>query len=357
MNSRGIKQCFLATIVLSLLCALSLALAAPDPAPSAPRDWKAHPAVLEIQTNHEIYDVADLHGDYEKAIKLFVGAGLIKSAPAKPQDVQWNAGNNVLVCTGDMIDKWNQGLEILRFMRALEISAQKAGGQVLISWGNHEAEFLAANGSNNKAAEFEAELKKNGINPADVASGRDAEGIGQWLRERPAAIKVNDWFFCHAGNTGGMTLRELSDAVEKGVNKDGFGTFVLAEPNSILEARMSPVPWYVGPAASPGETPTSPGPDQPADGLARLQKNVAALGCKHLVIGHAPGKFRVDAQTERKAGQPFTYAGVIFFTDTGMSRGASDGHGTIFKIHSSGKESVTTLDETGASSELWTAKE
>ena len=92
---------------------------------------------------------------------------------------------------------------VLRLMRALQTSAQNAGGQVIVTLGNHEAEFLAGGGKNTKGADFENELIALAIDPESVASGTDAEGLGRWLRTRPIGAKVGDWFFCHAGNTGG----------------------------------------------------------------------------------------------------------------------------------------------------------
>ena len=126
----------------------------------AGRDWKTNPAIAQYPQLKLLLAIGDIHGDYPKALDLLTGAGIIKPSPAKPQDVQWAAGDATLVCTGDMIDKWNQGIEVLQLMRALQTSAEKSGGKVVVTLGNHEAEFLAAGGKDKKGAEFEDELKK-----------------------------------------------------------------------------------------------------------------------------------------------------------------------------------------------------
>ncbi len=44
---------------------------------------------------------------------------------------------------GDLIDKGPHPVDVLRLLAALRASAHRAGGQVVITMGNHEAEFLA----------------------------------------------------------------------------------------------------------------------------------------------------------------------------------------------------------------------
>jgi Calcineurin-like phosphoesterase len=329
-------------------------LTAPATAP-VKRDWQAYPAVVELQNDTDVYALGDVHGDYDKAVKLLVGTGLIGGLPSSPKNVNWTGGKSMLVCTGDMIDKWNQGVEVVELMRALEEKAERSGGKVVVTLGNHEAEFLASRGDNKKAAEFAKELLAQGIEPADVAAGKDAQGIGAWLRNRPIAVKVNDWFFCHAGNTFGLSLKELEQTVETGVERDGFGAFVLSEPNSILEARMGPVPWWMmvpaTGAASLGNV--QAGQQKTQGGTTVLKRYVTALGCNHLVVGHQPGKVNFGGGIERNAGDAFNYEGVLFLIDAGMSRGAQDGHGIVMKIHPGAKEHVSTLDETGQERNLW----
>jgi hypothetical protein len=322
-------------------------------APIAPpaRDWSAFPAIVQLQNVSQIEALGDLHGDYDKAVNLLAGAGVIRGIPQKPQDVEWAAGKTVLVCTGDMIDKWTQSVEVLRLMRALQTSAHAAGGTVVVTLGNHEAEFLAAGGGNKKAGEFAEELRAQRIDPAQVAAGNDAEGLGAWLRTLPVAAKVDDWFFCHAGNTFGLSVNALETSLESGIDKDGFAAFVLAEPNSILEARMHPVPWWLS-------SPPATGQKKGATGLERLEANVAALGCKHLVVGHQPGKVQFGGKVERKAGEAFAYGagGVLFLNDEGMSRGVQDGAGVVLRIEAGEKERVVAVDAGGGKRVVWDGK-
>jgi hypothetical protein len=315
---------------------------------------------MQIAAAHEIFVVGDFHGDYEKAVKLLVGAGILKGIPANPLDAKWAAKKALLVCTGDMIDKWSNSVEVVQLMRSLQADAAKHGGQVIVTLGNHEAEFLASDGADDKSSEFAHELRQLGKSPQEVAAGRDADGIGAWLRDLPAAARVGDWFFCHAGNTHGSTVAQLETSIENGVNQNGFGAFVLAQPNSLLEARLHPVPWWMGPQGE--NTPEKVSKkeekmtkrennDSPAEsaGPARLKQYIHALGCEHMVIGHQPGEVHFGDGIQRKAGEAFDYEGLLYIIDTGMSRGVDNGRGIVLKIHHGGKkENVTAVDDAGA---------
>src|SRR5262249_6037678 len=136
--------------------------------------------------------------------------------------------------------------DVLIFFQALGDAASAAGGQVIATSGNHEAEFLAnPTDTNTKSADFIAELKAAGISPADVGAG--TVPLGQYLRSLPFAARVNDWFFAHAGNTAGRTLSQLSADLQSGVEAAGWGAPVLAADDSLLEARLSngATPWWI----------------------------------------------------------------------------------------------------------------
>ena len=140
--------------------------------------------------------------------------------------------------------------EILDLMMALGPAAASAGGQVVALAGNHEAEFLA-DPANSKSVDFVNELQSLGQSPSDVASGMTPEGA--FMRSLPFAAKVGNWFMSHAGNTHGMTVAQLESAIEAGLDQQGLAAPILSDPDSILEARLSP-PWWEGGPDSPEST-------------------------------------------------------------------------------------------------------
>lgn len=315
--------------LIGLLCWVSCS--APKSGPLG-RDWAVNPAIAQLDTTEDIYGVGDPHADYQRLSALLGAAGLA-SLGAAPADARWLGGKAVLVCTGDLIDKGSEGLKVIALLRALQTQAQAAGGRVVVTMGNHEAEFLA-DPSASKASDFVSELSAAGLSKEDVASGKN--DLGQFLRGLPFGVRVNDWFFAHAGNTGGATLTDLSARLQSEVEAQGFGASVLSDSSSMLEAKLSP-PWWEG----------------HGDAEASLTRNVTALGVQHLAIGHQHGSVHFDDGSDRSAGQPFQKFGRIFLMDPGMSRGVDDSKGGVFRIHQGSSTQVTVLLPDGSSSVLW----
>ena len=71
-------------------------------------------------------------------------------------------------------------------------------------------------------------------------------------------------------------------------------------------------------------------------------------------MGHQPGKVDFGNGIVRPAGQPFSYAGLLFLMDVGASRGVQDSPGIVLKIQHLPRPSVSTLDDTGHEHPLWT---
>jgi hypothetical protein len=285
------------------------------------RDWKAHPAVAQVAAPpKDLFIMGDVHGDLSRLTGMLRKSGLVDA------DSNWTGGKAVLVCTGDIIDKWPKAVPCLQLLRSLQEQAAAAGGKVVVTMGNHEQEFLA-NPTDKKSEAFQGELAKLGIRPQDVAAGTDKLGLGQWMRNLPVAAKVSDWFFVHAGNTGGKTVAEIEASVRKAVDKDGFAAPLLAGPNSMLNSELTDGKWWGGAKASPED----------------LMKK---LGVKHLVEGHQPGKVTLPDGTVRKQDEVFHFgggkSGEFWMVDAGMSRGG-DGEGAI--VHIENKKSGKVTDK------------
>ena len=316
---------------------------AADPTP-APRDWSQNPAIVEldIPINVDVYAIGDPHADYARLIDLLVKGDIINHVSNKPDqlgNVTWKAGNAVLVCTGDMIDKSVNSVEVLQLFMRLRNIAPDAGGKVIVTMGNHEAEFLAnPTVTNTKAAEFLAQLKRmkdagvTNIDPAMVGNGTDSLGLGQFLRSLPFAARVNDWFFAHAGNTNSKnpdkatsprSLAALGSFLQTDVTANGYGGESLSKSNSLLEAKLDS-PWWEekGDSGQASED--------------RLRKYVTALGSgiKHLVIGHQPGKVKFNGEETREKGVMVGryFGGIIFLIDCGMSSGVNYSTGALLRI-------------------------
>jgi hypothetical protein len=162
-----------------------------------------------------LYAISDVHGGYERLVALLGRYGLIGSVATTPTAATWGGGHATLVVVGDMIDKGPQSIEVLDFLIALQGSAKVAGGQVIVTVGNHEAEFLydPANDKAEKSDGVRAEMQRLAIDPIAIASG--AEPRGRWLRNLPFAIRVGRWFFAHAANTAGRSIPRARSGLSK----------------------------------------------------------------------------------------------------------------------------------------------
>ncbi len=304
-----------------MLCCVSLAAAA---GPYA-RDWVRYPSIVERPAPPTLFAIGDIHGDYERALRLIIAAHIIPGVPATPEAALWSAGTATLVVTGDMIDKGPRPVDVLHFLIALRKDAPRHGGEVILLAGNHEAEFLATP-DQKKAVEFNADLRRTGISASEVVACRGE--LGEFLCSLPFGARVGDWFFSHGAGASGLTLKQLSAAIEKGVGESGFAAKELVGPNSLLEARLT---------------------DAKRESLSR---GAAALGVNHVVQGHQPRAVRFSDGVERAPGEMFQRWGIVFLIDTGMSREVGDSQGAALRL-ADGR--AVAICPSGAETVLWTA--
>ncbi len=300
------------------------AKAADKPVVGDGRDWAKSPAIVELTTTEDIYALSDVHGASERMVTLLAAAGLITPSPDAEGGFGWSGGRAVLICIGDVIDKGDQSLAAIDVLRALEASAAAAGGHVIVTLGNHEAEFLDDPHNKKAKHELDKELTARKIDPDEVAAGRGP--YGTWLYRRPLAAHINDWFFVHGGDSGGRSLGALSDAFRKAVDAKIWGADVLIGKGSILEAQK----WWKEGA---------------------LDTNLAGLGVKHIVFGHDPGAFDEPGRIAEK------FDGKLFRVDVGMSPAVDLSHGALLLIHHTekGGDQAYSIDVSGKRRPLWPA--
>jgi hypothetical protein len=291
------------------------------------RDWNRCPAIVERTIRGQFIAVGDVHGGYERLVNLLTMAGLIKPDAKSLAGYSWAGGNRLLISVGDLIDKGNHSTEVLDLMMTLESQAPTDGGDVIVTLGNHEAEFLA-NPENKKAREFVAELHSKGIDPDQLPQGE--KPYGEWLMNRPLAARVNDWFFANAGNTSGKTVNELSEKFRHEVNQGDWDSNFLIGDDSLLEAQK----WW----------------RQNSQPRALLDNYLVVLNVRHIVFGHDPGAFHNKGEIGQEED------GRIFLIDVGMSPAIDYSSGALLVIDSDEREvTATALDANGVKRQLWRA--
>lgn len=308
------------------------------------RDWQSQPEIVELDgTFPRIAAVGDVHGNYKRLVKILTVAKIIDQASDELSECRWSAHDGVFVCTGDLIDKGDHSLKVIELFKSLQKQAAAAGGTVIVTMGNHEAEFLTDPNNDDKAEAFIKELAKAGIDSDDVAKGEDSQGIGMFLCGLPLAARVNDWFFAHACGTHGETLDALRHEIRDDVDVEGLDTNVLLGKRGLLEARLKPAPWWERDG------------DQPADAEARLRVNVNALGVHHFVMGHQPEKVHFVDGSKRAAGEMIQkFDGLIFLIDVGISNAIDYSNGAILQIENvNQQQQAVEIDSQGVVTPLW----
>jgi hypothetical protein len=310
------------------------------------RDWAKDPAGVQIETTEDVFAIGDVHGDRDRLVKLLSGAGIVASVPGAPGEVRWRAGKAIVVFTGDMIDKGPKPVETLFLLRSLGGDAAQAGGRVVVLMGNHEADFLRDPGSE-KASDFAAHVRAAGLDTKEIAACGGE--LGRFLCTMPFAARVNDWFFSHAGNTGGRTMGRLITDLQNGFDRDGFGTAQLTGGNSLIQARIGAqgpggVSWYetAGAKESAGQI---------------LAANAAALGVAHIVQGHQHAEVRFPDGKVRRVGEMYQWHGRLFLIDVGMSRDIDESAGAILHILAGAGREAESICPGGRRTKLWDGKQ
>mmetsp|Transcript_39116 Transcript_39116/g.65720 ORF Transcript_39116/g.65720 Transcript_39116/m.65720 type:complete len:451 (+) Transcript_39116:189-1541(+) len=295
------------------------------------------PPPTRITTTGRIIAIGDLHGDLKKTIQCLMLCKLI-APPELGKPARWIGGDTVLVQMGDILDRGDDEIGILRLLWQLGDEAKAAGGAVYILNGNHET--LNVNGDFRYVtpAAFK-ESAMVGLKTADFGSGMYVETdqtlkglktadfgalgvsftmqvrarltlfspggpIARKLALNPTVLIVNDTVFAH----GGL----LPSHVEYGLEEinERVSQWMLGGPEPPQIAAFSPdsVVWnrlysrdYV----------------YPTDVLfacSTLEETLRLVGAKRLVVGHTP-------QTE---GCNATCNNMVWRVDVGMSSGVLD---------------------------------
>jgi hypothetical protein len=292
----------------------------------------------------KIIVVGDLHGDYENFEKIIKGIGLVDSG------LHWKAGDTHFVQTGDIMDRGPDARKIMDVLMPLEGEAEAAGGKVHVLIGNHEelniggvirrypdyvtwpqfVSFLPDNFRQRQERELE---KRLGIAEArgdhtprealaeefwnNLKNDPDAwheylvnfnEKYGKWLLRHNIIIKIDETVFVHGGISEKFSLwglQKINDLYRRELN-DIQSALVFGEstyPSQIELAYRPDGPlWY-------RDLATVPEPDMREE----VDRILANLGAKHLVIAHTPRTAVTREQMRR-------FDGKVWIVDTGISR-------------------------------------
>lgn len=192
--------------------------------------------------------IGDVHGSYDKLLKLLRGTGLVNDQLA------WSGGDTHLVFVGDMVDRGPDDRQVLDLARRLQTEAPASGGRVHTLLGNHEVMNLSSDlryvsekglkdflpEEDRKARNRGMQRFRNAVGPGvpltDIRPafekrfppgyfGRQAAfwyngEYGSWLLEQPAVIMINGVVFLHGGlteNVAALGLENINQRVHEDI--------------------------------------------------------------------------------------------------------------------------------------------
>jgi diadenosine tetraphosphatase ApaH/serine/threonine PP2A family protein phosphatase len=228
---------------------------------------------VKTRANAPLFVVADTHGEYELLVAMLRKHGVIDAA------LRWSFGRGHLVVLGDVFDRGPNHTEILWLLYELEAQAARAGGGSHLVLGNHETMVMRGDlrylhpKYQLTAAAFASNYSKF-FEPGSV--------LGQWLRSRPAVLKINDLLCAHGGISPALIARKLSLAdVNAGVRAALTGATPEAEAtrerNEFLMGSEGPL-WYRGYFPEQKDFPPATGAD--------IDAMLKWFGVKRILVGH-----------------------------------------------------------------------
>lgn len=217
-----------------------------------------------------LFVVADTHGEYEILVAMLRAHKIIGP------DLQWRFARGHLAVLGDVFDRGPNHLEILWLLYQLEAQAAQAGGGVHVVLGNHEVLALQGDARYLHPKYTETARVLGVANYAELFAPGSV--LGQWLRTRPAMLKLDDSLCLHAGVSRALldsrlTLGDINATVRSVLN-DEPGQGAMAE---LVMGSLGPL-WYRGYFPEQTGFPTAT-PDD-------LRLALDTFGVRRILIGH-----------------------------------------------------------------------
>jgi len=257
----------------------------------------AETKILNYQGDFTVAALSDFHGQYDLMIELLTNNRIID------ENKKWLFGNGHFVITGDIFDRGDKVTEILWFLYNLEQQAEKAGGKIHLTLGNHEVMIL--NGDlrylYDKYPTVASLLKK----PFQELFSKKSV-LGNWLRSKPVLVKVNELLFAHGGFH--PKLAEKKVTLET-INEVFKANLVKAELNQPREGFAKFLHKSHGPIWYRGYFSQDKNKDNGASS-AEIDLLLKHFKVKHLIVGHTSQK-----QIETR------YQGRVIAIDSSIKRG------------------------------------
>eukprot|EP00877_Chromochloris_zofingiensis_P011673 jgi/Chrzof1/675/Cz01g24210.t1 len=285
-----------------------------------------------VKATGRIVAVGDLHGDMEKTVKSLQLARVLSLD--RRGRATWVGGDTVLVQLGDVLDRGNAEIAIIRLLRELDQQARKQGGRVYMLNGNHESLNVCGNFRYVTPGGFAECAKECGLAP-DVALEDWKQclqaratlylpggSIARELSKNPTVLVVNDTAFVH----GGLLPVHVSYGIERInlevaawmrrdrlKNEDGW-----ARPPYLAMGNATSIMWDRQLSIEHFQTPI-----QRYHACRQVSQALTSIGAKRLVVGHTPQMRGVNCECDGK----------VWRVDVGMSSGVLNAPVGILELY------------------------
>jgi len=236
-----------------------------------------------------IVAIGDLHGDLKAAKRAFSLAG------ATDDKGTWIGGPLVVVQTGDVLDRGDDELELLAFLDQQQTAAEKAGGHLIRLNGNHEVmnvqgdyRYVSQRGFASFSSEsstgrpdvVERPVAERGRAEAFLPGGRQARKLGSL----PVVWLVGETLFAH----GGVLPAHVRYGLDT-MNQE-IGAWMRGEAALPKKLQGDHTPFWI----------RDYGEHTNEDTCTKLDKVLASLKAKRLVVGHTPQRGGITFDCNRR---------------------------------------------------------
>ncbi|KAI8465678.1 MAG: protein ser/thr phosphatase [Monoraphidium minutum] len=311
-------------------------VAVPVPAaPTGDEGFEMREPPTRVTATGRIVAIGDLHGDMDKAVtSLELARVLALDEDGRPR---WVGGDAVVVQLGDVLDRGNTEIGILKLLIELDTQAQKEGGGVYMLNGNHESlnvcgdfRYVTPGAFIESAVEFgiprEVALRNwDGCIQARAALFLPGGKVARMMSRNPTVLIVNDTAFAHGGllpmhvhygierMNAEVAAWMRRDRVEEGFASPPF--LAMGDGKSVMWNRQLSVEKWANPIDR-------------FHAQTLVAQALQQVGAKRLVVGHTPQMRGANSECEGK----------VWRIDVGMSSGVLDAPVSVLEIMPAGPE-------------------
>jgi len=236
------------------------------------------PDTLPLDSSTRLLVMADTHGEYEIVVEFLRRQGVIDA------DLHWAFGDGQMVVTGDIFDRGAHQLEILWLFYKLQAEAQAAGGALHVLLGNHE-NIVLRNDLRYLHPRYVETARILGVETYPDLFAPETL-LGDWLRSRPAVLKLGDLLLLHGGISPqvvdrNLSVGDLNAGVLRSLHTPVARRDELDEQTALIAGSFGPL-WFRG------YFPEATRPDRPYMAPADVERSLAHFGVSRILVGHTP---------------------------------------------------------------------